>query len=296
MQRESHAPLSHRLFALALVLTGLPLVACSSEQDDADDGAGNGAGSGGAAAGAPSSGGSGAGTPNGGGAGKGGSGGTSGGTAGEGGSAPGGGTGGGGNGCAGAAFFCDDFEGGTVGQSPSEPWLGNSETTITTAQASSGTKAVVIAQGSASLDFDLDPAEDVLFVRMMVWTSFMGESEDSRVGITRVTSGNHSATTDASPSLAAFHYYPDGEEALGSTTELPVMTWACIELGYDRSTGIFRAWVNGTEAPELGEPVGGPAIPGPWTTFSLRNEIFHGGSGDMLIDDVALGTDRIGCP
>jgi hypothetical protein len=285
MQREALATLSPGSFAL--VLAGSLLVACSSEHDDGDAAKGGSATGATAGVGAQSSGGDGG--SNGGGAGKAGSGGASAG-AGAGGSAAAGPCG------SDAVFFCDDFEQGTVGSSPTDPWLGNSEVTITTMEARSGTQAVAIAEGSATLDIDLNPARDVLFVRLMVWTSFAGTSEDSRVGITRVTSESHSATTDASPNLLAFHYYQDGEDALASMTAVPVMTWTCLEMAYDRTTGIFRAWANGSEASELSEPVGGPAIPGPWTTFALRNEIFHGGSGDMLMDDVALGTERIGCP
>jgi hypothetical protein len=67
-------------------------------------------------------------------------------------------------------------------------------------------------------------------------------------------------------------------------------------MAYDRTTRIFRAWLNGQEAAALDAPVDGPAIGSAWTKFELRNEIYHGGSGTVLFDDVALGTARIGCP
>jgi hypothetical protein len=118
------------------------------------------------------------------------------------------------------------------------------------------------------------------------------------LSLVSVTSGSDSAATDAAPNLVAFHHYASGEDALESTTPLPASQWACLEASYDRTTGIFRAWLNGQEAIELNQPVGGPAITGPWTNVAIQNLVVHGGSGTTttMVDDVAFGTGRIGCP
>jgi hypothetical protein len=196
------------------------------------------------------------------------------------------------------AFFCDDFENGTEGNKPQSPWDQNDAVKITTARAWSGTKAVDIAEGFSTLNLDLKPARDVLFVRFLLWTSFDGSTPDSRLSVVAATSGSDTAATDANPNLVSFHHYSGGESALESTTALPPSQWACLEASYDRTSGIFRAWVNGQEAMELNQPVGGPAIAGAWTNVAIQNLVVHGGTGatTTMVDDVALGTGRIGCP
>jgi hypothetical protein len=77
---------------------------------------------------------------------------------------------------------------------------------------------------------------------------------------------------------------------------MPTMKWVCLEMSYDRATRIFRAWLNGKEVTELNDPVGGLAIPGPWTSIAFRNEVIHGGTATTFVDYIALGTGRIGCP
>jgi hypothetical protein len=192
------------------------------------------------------------------------------------------------------AFLCDDFENAAAGDGPRAPWDASNVVLVSTTRAFSGTKSVTVPDGSATLRLPLAPARDVVFARVMVWTDFAQESADSRWGIARVTSADgQSETLDSAPNLVAFHYWSGGEAATDSTTALPSGAWKCLEMSFDRPTLTVRAWLDGAE---VSAPLDGPAISSGWESFELRNEIFHGGTGTVYYDDVALGTARLGCP
>ncbi len=201
------------------------------------------------------------------------------------------------NPCAtGAAFFCDDFEGAPVGSAAPAPWSRNDAIKVTAAAAYRGARALDIP-GGQSLNFNLSAARDVVFIRVMLRSSFLPSTMDSRFGILSArTAGDYTATTDANPNLIAFYKWPNGEAAIDSMAVVPTAAWSCLEASYDRTTRVYRAWLNGAEVTDFAAAQSGPAVPSGWTSVQVQNVIYHGGSGNLLVDDVALGSSRVGCP
>lgn len=226
-----------------------------------------------------------------------------GGSAGEGGGATSAGGGGEGTGgapgeiCPATAFFCDDFEEATVGEAPSGAWDPGSQGVVTTDHAHSGSNAVRLEEGFNFESLPLADAPDVLFARVMMWSEFQGETADSRFSIMSTsTESGHEVNIDSNGELLVIHHYPNGEAGITSTLAVPTNQWVCIETSFDRESRIFKSWVDGVEATELSVPASDETIPDPWTLFQLSGVVYHGGTTTQLYDDVALSTERVGCP
>lgn len=199
--------------------------------------------------------------------------------------------------CPSHAFFCDDFEQGTLGAAPPGMWDPNSQGIVTGDHAHSGTRAVRLDEGFNFQSLPLVGASDVLFARVMMWSAFQGDTADSRYSIMSVeTDAGHQAAIDSNGHLLVIHHYPNGESGIDSTLSVPTGQWTCIETSYDRTTRTFRSWVDGAEAVELAAPASTEVIPDAWTLFQLSGVVYHGGTTTQYYDDVALSTQRIGCP
>jgi hypothetical protein len=280
-------------------------------------GAGTGGGSGGTA------GGGGASAGNGGrGGSAGGQGGTGGGNAGRGGAAgtAAGGTGGGAaNPCSTRTGlrFCDTFESKTVGAfTAAAPWVlqaGAGAITIDgTTPAHSGTKSVHVH--AADTDFD------TLFV---VHDSTILPAPNGRfflrayLRLSRAMAGGHNSYIIADPfamqgtgnnlrigemnamlmytimgdghgALSNQNFYNDGKPGVAFAPS----TWVCLEVLIDRAKPEIDFWVDGVEVPDLHH-----------TDWALDNydsirfgfEKYAGPAIDIWYDDIAIGTERIGC-
>ncbi len=265
----------------------LVLAACGGSETT---GAG-GVGGEGATAGAPAIGGSGGEAPTQGGGGTGGGGEAS---AGGGGAGAGGGAG---ELCPSTAFFCDDFETATVGEAPAGAWDPGSQGVVTTDRAHSGSKAVRLEEGFNFQSLPLEGAPDVVFARVMMWSEFQGETAESRYSIMAASTANgDEANIDSNGDLLVIHHYPNGESGITSTLAVPTNQWVCVETSFDRTTRVFRSWVDGVEATELSVPASDVAIGDPWTFFQLSGVVYHGGTTTQYYDDVALSEARVGCP
>lgn len=207
------------------------------------------------------------------------------------------GTGGGGQLCPATAFFCDDFEQGTLGSAPGGMWDPGSQGVLTADHAHSGAHAVRLDEGFNFQMLPLTQAPDVLFARVMMWSEFAGTTQDSRYSImsTETTSGDQAAV-DSNGHLLVIHHYPNGEAGIDSSLSVPTGQWTCVETSFDRTTRTFRSWVDGVEASELTAPVSTETIADPWSLFQLSGVVYHGGTTTQYYDDVALSTERIGCP
>ena len=264
------------------------LVACDDPSKDATpDGAGGASSSSGATT-------SGSGTNTSSGAGTTSAQGGAGNTSAQGGASTGGGTG---ELCPSAAFFCDDFEQGSIGDTPSGAWDPDSQGVISADQAHSGSHAVRLDEGFNFQKLPLTNAPDVLYARVMMWSEFQGDTADSRYSImSTATDTGHEVNIDSNGHLLVIHHYPGGESGIDSTAAVPTNQWTCIETSFDRTTRTFRSWVDGVEAVELADPASTEDIPDPWTLFQLSGVVYHGGTTTQYYDDVAVSTEPIGCP
>jgi hypothetical protein len=98
-----------------------------------------------------------------------------------------------------------------------------------------------------------------------------------------------------------------------SATRMPVQRWACVEWHFDVARSEMQLWLDGTELGDMhvvdrpttaGSGCLGNALNGEWlappafTTLHLGWENYQTSSNDrnLWIDDVAIGTERMGCP
>jgi len=69
-------------------------------------------------------------------------------------------------------------------------------------------------------------------------------------------------------------------------------TWYCLEFFYDGANSEVRVFVDDAEVEELHVTDWGPYT---YQTFKFGFEKYHGANKTLWYDDVALGTERIGC-
>jgi len=284
-------------------------------------GAGGAAGRGGTGGAGGSSGGAG-------GTGSGGRGGTGGGSGGRGGGAgtstggtggATGGTGGVANPCATRAGlrFCETFESKTAGAfTAAAPWVLQASTgAITidgTTPAHSGTKSVKVH--ATDNDFDtlfvlhdstiLPAPSGRFFLRAYLRLSramagghnsyiiadpfaMQGTGNNVRIGEMNAML-MYTIQGDAHGALSNQNFYNDGKPGIAFAPS----TWVCLEVLIDRGKPEIDVWVEGTEVPDLHH-----------TDWPLDNydsirfgfEKYAGPAIDIWYDDIAIGTERIGC-
>jgi hypothetical protein len=249
-------------------------------------------------------------------------GGSSAGTAGTAGS---GGASGGVGSCAGA-LFCDDFEAYTG--TPGTPWTvkknAQGGVTIDGAQHKSGTKAVKFTttgamayqQAYISIEKIFPVAQNAFYGRMMIyttkapndgvhWTMIQGEGPATG-GITRADvryGGQHQQGLMA-------NYDSAGKASdcwQHSATKMPEGKWACMEWYFEGATNTQKFWLDGKAIDDLtvvgqGDGCIAHDTADKWI-FPTFERVYLGWESyqtdparEVWIDDVALGTSKIGCP
>jgi hypothetical protein len=242
---------------------------------------------------------------------------------------------GGGGGC-GSALICDDFEDDTVGQDPGAPWTKNVDdhggVVITSETAFSGEKSVkVTLDGNpgykrayfVTQGAPLFPAaKDMLWGRMMLktdaapndgmhWTNIEGQGpvpgENYRALIRYGGQQVGRLMANYETSGVASDCWHHSQQAM------PTGVWACMEWQFDAATDTMRFYLNGAEVSDLtvqnaNDPPGNGdgcisnGTNGKWNfpefdKVSLGLELYQNDPArTVYIDDVALGTERIGCP
>lgn len=91
------------------------------------------------------------------------------------------------------------------------------------------------------------------------------------------------------------------------STPLPTSQWECVEFEVNGGQGTMRTWLNGTEVPGLHlDNVATPDVDAQWlqnrpnwrpalTDLRLGWESYSDGSDTLWFDDVAVGTQQVGC-
>jgi hypothetical protein len=216
-------------------------------------------------------------------------------------------------------MFCDDFEMDSAGTPPT-PWTttGQSATSTVTIDgtnpANSGTKSVHILQTDAS-DYDtflqlhdtsvLPVAGGKLYLRYfirMAQPMTMGHNTLVRGDLyASQGSGNNllfgednqmiylSINGDGMAEMSNNDYYSDGNQ-LG--VGYPAGVWTCVELLLDHNGPEIDVWVNGTEVPDLHTTA--------WKVdaydyLQFGFEKYAGPPSELWYDDIAIGTQPIGC-
>ena len=214
-------------------------------------------------------------------------------------------------------LFCDTFEAAT-GTQPSAPWSTsiNGSGTVTvdgSTPAHSGTKSIHISDGDADYDTllmlhdaSLLPAPSGRFyVRTFIrlgaamsagHNSFIlsdvfasqGQGNNVRLGEDDKML-MYTVMGDAHGALSNANYYSDGMMPGLAFTPL---TWTCLEILIDSKKPEFDVWVGGAEVADLHHT--------DWAlddddTLRFGFEKYAGPAMDVWFDDIAIGTQPIGC-
>ena len=213
--------------------------------------------------------------------------------------------------------FCDDFEADAPGAPPA-PWT-TTEGTATqvtvdaTSPANSGSKSVHVQP--ASTDYDtflalhdtavLPVSGGKLYLRFFIRLAqpmTAGHNTFVRADLFAAQgNGNNllfsednqmimeSIGGDGQSAMSNNAYYSDGNMLGAHFNE---GQWACVELLLDHTTPAIDVWVNGTEVPDLHSTA--------WKIdaydyLRFGFEKYAGPASDLWYDDIAFGTQPIGC-
>ncbi|HEY4392913.1 MAG TPA: hypothetical protein VGP64_02575 [Polyangia bacterium] len=212
--------------------------------------------------------------------------------------------------------FCDDFEADAPGAPPS-PWTTTesaaTEVTVDgTNPASSGTKSIHVV--TTSNDYDtflalhdtsvLPVAGGKLYLRFYIRLA-MGMTAGHNTFVrgdlyaSQGTGNNllfsednqmimESINGDGQTAMANANFYTDGK--IGAN--YPAGVWTCVELLLDHNTPAIDVWVNGTEVPDLHQTKWGIDA---YDYLRFGFEKYAGPASELWYDDIAIGTQPIGC-
>ncbi|WP_431934492.1 cellulose-binding domain-containing protein [Micromonospora sp. RP3T] len=228
-------------------------------------------------------------------------------------------------GCAGAAL-CDGFENQT-GSTPSGDWTvvnpdcsGAGTATVDTSTTHSGSRAVRIngAAGYCNHVFirstkNLGSLGSVRYGRIWVrHTTAQPTDHTTMMAMTDAADGNKDLRMGGQNGAMQWNRASDDatlpeQSPAGVAQSLPLPTnrWTCLEFMVDGSAGQLRTWLDGVAVPGLtADGVPTHDIDGQWynrtwrpqlTDLKLGWESYGGGSDTLWYDDVAVGSNRIGC-
>ena len=226
-------------------------------------------------------------------------------------------------------LFCDDFEAWPTGSPPAGTrWTTSAATgaisvdsSTGSAPAHSGSRSVHFVPTSNSFDTFLifhDPATlpapgGKFFLRFFVrlasgmtggHNTFMTADLFANPGqgnAVRVGEQQHmlmmTVAGDAHGFLSNQNFYNDGKPGV----IFPAGAWTCFEMSFDPASTTLDVWVNGTEVPDM-HPTN--IMLDTYDTLRFGFEKYAGFSDDpdagaasldLWYDDVAIGTQRIGC-
>jgi hypothetical protein len=93
---------------------------------------------------------------------------------------------------------------------------------------------------------------------------------------------------DGQAAMANNNFYTDGK--IGAN--YPAGVWTCVELLLDHNTPAIDVWVNGTEVPDLHSTKWGIDA---YDYLRFGFEKYAGPASELWYDDIAIGTQPIGC-
>lgn len=245
-----------------------------------------------------------------------------------------GGDGSGGGVACGTLVLCDDFESASAGAAPdASRWSiggpncfsGAGQAVVDATQAHSGSQSVRITPGSdycghafiqssaisqlgnvrygrfyIRLQAALTDAHVTFLSMRDANDSSDSHSEELRIGgQSGVLKWNRSKDDATLPTLSLV--------GISMSRALPAQTWTCIEFRIDQSTGQIQTWVDGVAPAGLqADGVATADVDQTWinqypswrpalTDLKLGWEAYGGATNTVWIDDVALGSQRIGC-
>jgi hypothetical protein len=207
--------------------------------------------------------------------------------------------------------FCDDFEADAAGAPPS-PWTTISALPADVAvdganPAASGTKSVHISDLNDPTPYDtflalhdasvLPVAGGKLYLRFYIRLAKGTTTGHNTLvrGDLYASQGNGSNLLFGEDTSVIYESINnDGQSALATKTSVnyPAGVWTCVELLLDHSAPAIDVWVNGTEVPDLHQTKWNIDA---YDYLRFGFEQYAGPASELWYDDIAIGTQPIGC-
>ncbi len=221
-------------------------------------------------------------------------------------------------------FLCDDFESSVSGTLPNtERWkvdLINSESVLVdSGEAHSGRHSVkVLGNGYRAFlrpTYGLPTPDNSLFVRVFVRSSTpMGSGHSTYVEAGKNAMDEHELRVGYHYKMLDVNLMPGDSEQLSNGRDyddgtpglqFAPNTWYCLEVHFDGQHSEARVWVNDTEIlplhvtnwnPNMKEGFRNLTDWAPsYASVGIGYEKYSGDPATLWYDDIALGTQRIGC-
>lgn len=222
----------------------------------------------------------------------------------------GGGPGGGGGGCdAAGVAFCTDFESDNL---PAElqyfPEYQRDNiadfVTVDSTQSVSGSRSVKVVGSGFSQMLGVETPSSTFWGRIYLRSdTAIQQGHNTYVEATDSdgdpNNGEHIRIGEHQCQLEVNRKTDDAEKLSNGGTyecsggfEMSANTWYCLEFFYDGPGSALQVFVDGTEVPELHVTDWGPYD---YRLFKFGFEKYHGADKTLWYDDLALGSQRIGC-
>lgn len=230
--------------------------------------------------------------------------------------------------------LCESFETGTAGAAPdANTWSvggpncfdGTGKAVIDNTQAHSGGRSVRIDPGTSYCGHAFIINQAVASMGPVVYARFyvrlaqvLGDPHVTLVSMHDAIASTSSSVQDlrmgGQSSILMWNRSKDdatlpslSPTGIAASVKLPAATWTCIEFGLDSAMGTMQTWVNGNLVAGMAlDTVQTPDIDASWlgsmptwvpkvSDLKIGWESYGGSTNTVWIDDVALGTSRVGC-
>jgi hypothetical protein len=211
-------------------------------------------------------------------------------------------------------LFCDDFESATAGMAPGAPWstsfnpTDDSAGTIavdTSVPAHSGSKSVHVFGSDGSFQTLLvyhDPAvlpqsNGKFFFRAFVrFGQPMTTGHNTFIMADLFTNPDNGITARISEDDNRLVMTVGGDGTAFNDTapagKFPAQQYTCLEAMFDTPNTTIDVWVNGVEQPDMH---GTNVTLDPYDSLRFGFEKYAGPASDFWFDDIAIGTQQLGC-
>lgn len=207
-------------------------------------------------------------------------------------------------GCDGAgAALCDDFEGAQIDPRYREINFGQPAFTLDTSWSHSGQQSIKVTSMGFTQMLAVEVPASKFYGRVYISSDTpmnaghntyinAGEGDGDPNSGEWIRIGEHREQLEINRKSDDKEFLSSGDyNSLEGATQFEANTWYCLEFLFDGPGSEVRVWVEGEEVPKLHAT--------DWTanyqTFKFGYERYHGPDKTLWYDDLALGTERIGC-
>lgn len=218
-------------------------------------------------------------------------------------------------GCTSELALCDDFESYAMGQVPDGRWqtvrtpMQGATMAVDDTKAFSGTQALHITanfQNYTGVNISTKSGDaafatgDTYYVRFMLFQTALTNTDELHARMVRIGTADLANGNDGSGYTFGLHSYPKpialqlesmNDTFVTTRIDPPLDRWVCWELEYGPDT---IGWWQDGEAIDTPEPGGWAQVT--MSTLELGFEAYSAVTTELWYDDIAVDTERIGCP